>query len=281
MATTEPTDPIARFQEAFARARARETGDVTAMSLATADAFGRPSLRIVLLKGVSEAGLRLLHEPREPQSARARDESRRRALLPLAAPRGASPHRGARRARERRRVRRLFRDEAAREPDWRVGVEAEPAARFARRSRSPRRRDHRALRRRRRPAAAVLGRAIVWCPSASSFGTASRADCTIASSICATARPGASSASIPDSFGQSSSESRAWRRVRGDSSRSGAEGMIEIGGRRRIDAGHRLGRDRRGALVAEGVLLLEETEHRPAGGALERRAQIAGQASTR
>lgn len=56
MSTTEPTDPIQRFREAFARAQARETGDVTAMSLATADAFGRPSLRVVLLKGITDAG---------------------------------------------------------------------------------------------------------------------------------------------------------------------------------------------------------------------------------
>jgi pyridoxamine 5'-phosphate oxidase len=50
------TDPIAAFAEAFDRARAIETGDATAMTLATADAAGRPSARMVLLKGIDARG---------------------------------------------------------------------------------------------------------------------------------------------------------------------------------------------------------------------------------
>lgn len=49
-------DPIAAFQEAFSRAKARETSDATAMTLATVSAEGRPSARVVLLKGVDERG---------------------------------------------------------------------------------------------------------------------------------------------------------------------------------------------------------------------------------
>jgi pyridoxamine 5'-phosphate oxidase len=52
----QPLDPIARFQEWFAEARAREATDATAMALATADATGRPALRMVLLKAVDARG---------------------------------------------------------------------------------------------------------------------------------------------------------------------------------------------------------------------------------
>jgi pyridoxamine 5'-phosphate oxidase len=49
-------DPIARFQEALTRAHAQCAHDPTAMSLATADPTGAPSVRIVLLKGVDARG---------------------------------------------------------------------------------------------------------------------------------------------------------------------------------------------------------------------------------
>jgi pyridoxamine 5'-phosphate oxidase len=49
------TDPHALFDAWFAEARAREPSDPEAMALATADAAGRPSVRMVLLKG---------HDPR-------------------------------------------------------------------------------------------------------------------------------------------------------------------------------------------------------------------------
>jgi pyridoxamine 5'-phosphate oxidase len=45
------TDPFALFDEWFAEARASEPNDPNAMALATADAEGRPSVRMVLLKG--------------------------------------------------------------------------------------------------------------------------------------------------------------------------------------------------------------------------------------
>ncbi len=50
------TDPFARFAEIFARATSNAPYDATAMALATADAAGRPSVRMVLLKGHDERG---------------------------------------------------------------------------------------------------------------------------------------------------------------------------------------------------------------------------------
>jgi len=46
-----PTDPFQLFDEWFAEARASEINDPEAMALATATPDGRPSLRMVLLKG--------------------------------------------------------------------------------------------------------------------------------------------------------------------------------------------------------------------------------------
>ena len=45
------SDPFALFEEWFAEARAAELNDPDAMALATADSAGRPSVRMVLLKG--------------------------------------------------------------------------------------------------------------------------------------------------------------------------------------------------------------------------------------
>src|SRR6201999_1980766 len=52
-------DPIVQFGRWFEQAaagRTNEQGDVTAATLATADKEGRPSARIVLLKGVDARG---------------------------------------------------------------------------------------------------------------------------------------------------------------------------------------------------------------------------------
>lgn len=49
-------DPIARFRAWLAEAEASEPNDPNAMALATADADGHPSVRMVLLKGLSDAG---------------------------------------------------------------------------------------------------------------------------------------------------------------------------------------------------------------------------------
>lgn len=51
-----PNDPFALFRDWFAEAERTETNDPNAMSLATVDAEGRPSIRIVLLKGLDDRG---------------------------------------------------------------------------------------------------------------------------------------------------------------------------------------------------------------------------------
>jgi pyridoxamine 5'-phosphate oxidase len=50
------TDPFQLFDDWFAEAKASEPNDAEAMALATADAGGRPSVRMVLLKGHGPAG---------------------------------------------------------------------------------------------------------------------------------------------------------------------------------------------------------------------------------
>lgn len=50
------TDPFQLFGDWFAEARASELNDAEAMALATADADGRPSVRMVLMKSHGPAG---------------------------------------------------------------------------------------------------------------------------------------------------------------------------------------------------------------------------------
>ena len=50
------SEPFALFEAWFVEARAREPNDSNAMALATADAEGRPSVRMVLLKGHGRDG---------------------------------------------------------------------------------------------------------------------------------------------------------------------------------------------------------------------------------
>jgi pyridoxamine 5'-phosphate oxidase len=50
------TDPLALFDEWLAEARGAEINDPEAMALATADAAGQPSVRMVLLKGHGPTG---------------------------------------------------------------------------------------------------------------------------------------------------------------------------------------------------------------------------------
>lgn len=54
--SSTPTDPFALFDQWMAEAEASEPNDPNAMALATADAQGRPSLRMVLLKDAGPDG---------------------------------------------------------------------------------------------------------------------------------------------------------------------------------------------------------------------------------
>ncbi len=50
------SDPLALFGDVFAKARASETADATALALATVSPAGHPSVRMVLLKGADQDG---------------------------------------------------------------------------------------------------------------------------------------------------------------------------------------------------------------------------------
>ncbi len=56
MATSDAQDPFARVAAWFDDATGKEPRDPNAMALATADAAGRPSVRMVLLKGFDSQG---------------------------------------------------------------------------------------------------------------------------------------------------------------------------------------------------------------------------------
>lgn len=51
---TPPEDPILLFNEWFQHAGEKELSDPNAMALATVNAYGQPSVRIVLLKGITD-----------------------------------------------------------------------------------------------------------------------------------------------------------------------------------------------------------------------------------
>src|SRR5512142_358348 len=70
---SDARDPIARLREALARAAAAGPFDPTAAALATADASGRPSVRVVLVKRVDERGLAFFTN-RESRKGRALGE---------------------------------------------------------------------------------------------------------------------------------------------------------------------------------------------------------------
>ncbi|RUN77989.1 pyridoxamine 5'-phosphate oxidase [Sphingomonas sp. TF3] len=73
-------DPFALFELWYAAARASEPNDTNAMALATADADGRPSVRMVLLKGRSPEGF-VFYTNRESRKAGDLDANPHAALL--------------------------------------------------------------------------------------------------------------------------------------------------------------------------------------------------------
>lgn len=73
-------DPIAQFRRWFADAQAAKGMEPNAMSVATADASGRPSVRTVLLKGLDERGF-VFYTNYESDKGRALAENPRAELL--------------------------------------------------------------------------------------------------------------------------------------------------------------------------------------------------------
>lgn len=73
-------DPFALFDLWYAAARASEPNDTNAMALATADANGRPSVRMVLLKGRGPDGF-VFYTNRESRKAGELDANPHAALL--------------------------------------------------------------------------------------------------------------------------------------------------------------------------------------------------------
>src|SRR5215468_7532888 len=72
-------DPMRQFVHWFEQVRDVEP-DPTAMALATASADGRPSLRIVLLKGIDDRGY-IFYTNYESRKAREMEATRRASLL--------------------------------------------------------------------------------------------------------------------------------------------------------------------------------------------------------
>ena len=74
------TDPFALFDSWFAEAQASEPNDPNAVAIATADARGRPSVRMVLLKGHGPDGF-VVYTNRESRKAGELDANPHAALL--------------------------------------------------------------------------------------------------------------------------------------------------------------------------------------------------------
>ena len=75
-----PDDPFSVFAAWLEEAEATEPNDPTAMTLATADSRGRPSARMVLLKGIDDEGF-VFYTNLESRKARELKENAQAALL--------------------------------------------------------------------------------------------------------------------------------------------------------------------------------------------------------
>ena len=79
MGAQDPNDPIALFKNWFAEARETEPSNANAVALATADAAGRPSVRMVLLKDVDARGF-VFYTNRDSRKGRELDANPNAAL---------------------------------------------------------------------------------------------------------------------------------------------------------------------------------------------------------
>ena len=120
-------DPIEQFAAWFEEAQEASCPLAEAMTLATVDADGSPDARMVLLKGFGPDGFRFFtnYESAKGEELAAKPPGGPGHLLARARPSGASQGRG--RATLGRGLRRLLREPAARQPDRRGDLAAEPS----------------------------------------------------------------------------------------------------------------------------------------------------------
>ena len=128
------TDPFQLFDEWFAEAREAETNDPEAMALATADAAGNPTVRMVLLKGHGPDGFVFYTNEQSAKGEQLADNPSAALLFHWKSLRRQVRIEGDGRARAERRSRRLFRNPVARFAAWRLGFGSVAPARKPRRS---------------------------------------------------------------------------------------------------------------------------------------------------
>ena len=132
-------DPLRQFERWFAEAREAGLAVPEAMALATATPDGRPSVRMVLLKGPTSAASPSTRTTRAGRAASSTRTRRRRSSSTGSRSAGRCGSRASR-PRRRRGVGGVLPHAAARQPPRRLGLAAEPAARRPRRARAPLRR---------------------------------------------------------------------------------------------------------------------------------------------
>ena len=86
-------DPFGLFRQWMADAEKSEPEDPNAMALATADASGVPSVRMVLLKGIDERGFVFYTNLESRKGVQLGRKSQCRPVLPLEIPETAGPRR--------------------------------------------------------------------------------------------------------------------------------------------------------------------------------------------
>ena len=171
-------DPHALFEDWFAEARASEPNDPEAMALATADADGRPSVRMVLLKGHDERGFAFYTNEREPQGRGARGQSAARRLLFHWKSLRRQVRVEGRSSRSARPNPTPISPPARATPDRRLGLRPVAPARKPRRLRGALREAGRRVRGQGGRPARLTGAAIGWSRTGSNSGPTGRTGCT-------------------------------------------------------------------------------------------------------
>jgi hypothetical protein len=101
-------DPLQQFETWLQQAIDGQLPEPNAMTLATVGADGRPSTRVVLIKGFDARGI-VWYTNYDSRKGRELAGSPGRAAVPLGGARAGGAHRGPGREGQRRRVRRLLR----------------------------------------------------------------------------------------------------------------------------------------------------------------------------